>query len=98
MSQTQGKSGGRKIGRSTVKCARYRAQMKREKNKAKRVMTPLKKQPMDEAAFGTMEKLKVFLDRGSEIAKFNVFCEHRERKIGDLRRKRAMAKAKKRAA
>ncbi len=38
-----GKKGGRKTGRSSVKCARYRAAGTREKNKARRLEARLKR-------------------------------------------------------
>lgn len=37
MGSSTGKKGGKKFGRDRVKCARYRAQGRLEKNKAKRI-------------------------------------------------------------
>ena len=44
MGSSTGKKGGKKIGRDKVKCAKYRASGKREKNKERRKRKEAKRQ------------------------------------------------------
>lgn len=66
MPESHGGKGGRKIGRDAAKCKRYREIMKREKNKARRLLSHLRRHPSDQCALDMLETLVTFLTPGDE--------------------------------
>jgi hypothetical protein len=57
----KGKSGTKKYHRMEVKCARYRSQKRREKNKMRRLETYMKHNPNDKQALTRYNQLYEFV-------------------------------------
>jgi hypothetical protein len=57
-SRKKGGKRGRKVGRDKVKCTLYKAQHRREKNKARKLKKYLRKHSNDKCASKRLEELK----------------------------------------
>lgn len=55
---SQSKSGGKKCGRNKIKCDRYRAQNRREKNRARKFAKHLRLHPNDAMAHELKKELR----------------------------------------
>lgn len=94
MPESHGGKGGRKIGRDAAKCKRYREIMKREKNKARRLLSHLRRHPSDQCALDMLETLVTFLTPGGR-ERLRVFVGTRDEKIRGLALKREKAMERK---
>ena len=65
---TKGGKKGRKIGRNKLKCERYRAAHRREKNMARRAGRYLLKHPNDEGALGAINNNKAWVRTAADKA------------------------------